>query len=146
MTKKHWFFALTIVLILFMLPWLGGYFSCLPSPIKNGDWDKHLEQIHILDDQLKMLAEKIKSNTSSLECEDSSECRVIGLGPKLCEGYNSFLIYSTTGSDEEFLLELVKRFNVISEERNKISFTAERCGVSPAAPYCIRGSCQVITK
>ena len=103
------------------------------------DYNTHMSDIKA---RLKILGNEIEITRGTSDCKSDQECRVIGLGTKVCGKFTDFLIYSTSVSDESKLLELAREFNRIHEGLMDQSFLVRKCGVKPAYIRCVSGTCK----
>lgn len=115
------------------------------SPFDKSEWDKHDQDISERSVRMRKIADQIKGAQGLGNCKTSDHCRVVGLGAKLCGGFNNFLIYSIEDTKEVPLRALVNEFNQEAEEMNRTSLNIGRCGVGAGAVSCIEGRCQVPT-
>lgn len=105
------------------------------------NWKAHDSELTKLEEKLQTLADEIRSEHGSGACGSSDECRVLGLGAKVCGGYNDFLIYSVTDVEEQTLLATVREFNNTAEKLNNLSLKVPKCGAPPAPIDCVRKRC-----
>ncbi len=130
------------VIILFVLI-AGGYWVYQktdkgPPPMSWGERDA---EVASLQSEMKKLAEKIESLQGASKCRQDLDCRVVGLGPRECEGYKDFLIYSVLDSDEEPMLAAVKQFNERAEKVSDFSLQVQSCGMKPSPIHCRKSKC-----
>ena len=104
-------------------------------------WGEHKQKLEFLDDRMKKLLKAMQGPHGLGKCRNDDECKVVGLGPKTCEGYNNFLIYSTHDADEPTLLELVREFNQSAEEFNTLSLAPPPCGEKAKQIACVNQDC-----
>jgi hypothetical protein len=119
---------------------LVAFAACDRGELKR-DWDKRDSRVKQLDADLRELAAKIKEVAGKPECEKSSDCRLIGLGAKVCENYRDFLVYSAPQAQEDKLLPYVAEFNQLAQEQYNLSLSVSNCGKPMAKVACIDGGC-----
>jgi hypothetical protein len=138
------------------LRWIGGSLglvmlmglatSCQKQPgtPEGEDWEGRDRRLKELDTGMATLAKKIKAGVGRPECQESADCRLVGLGAKICDGYRDFLIYSTRTTEETKVLPLVKEFNRLAEEQHQLSFSVPNCGKPVGRIQCVEGGCQPV--
>jgi len=105
-------------------------------------WSKREENFNKFNQAQKKLAEDIKQYAGNGECEDSSQCKVIGLGEKVCNETSHYFYYSTVTVDESKFNLAVALFNQNQEKYYKDSFITKNCGHPPKSPVCRDNFCQ----
>lgn len=110
------------------------------GPVRN-DWKEHAAKTAALDAESRLLAQKIKSRQGKRKCKTDGDCRIVGLGPKVCDGYSNFLVYSTLDTDEDALLSTVETFNSKLGEFLALSFKVPSCGKKLRDATCSREVC-----
>lgn len=122
---------------------LVGSAACDRGELKR-EWDQRDAHVKKLDQALRDAAQKVKKEAGKPECKRSSECRLVGLGAKVCDYYKDFLVYSTSQADESKLLPLVAEFNRLAEEQYNLSLSVSTCGKPMARVACIDGGCMPV--
>lgn len=113
--------------------------NSLPSVPSVNDFEGKLKE---LDANLKRTTGEIEELQGNSECEFDSDCHVMGLGAKTCGGFLNFLIYSSRDVvDETKLREAVRRYNDLSDEKNRLSYKVLSCGQTPSQIRCIEKRC-----
>ena len=105
------------------------------------DWKERGVILGKLDAELTRLADGIQSAQGESRCESDGQCRIIGLGAKVCELYKDFLVYSIKGVNEPVLLGLVDDFNAAHLKRLNLGYSANQCGVQPPGVRCVGQRC-----
>lgn len=59
------------------------------------------------------------SKLIGLDCENSSQCKIIGVGVSACGGFSSYSVYSEKSTDIDRLKESVNQFNQIMRAQNR---------------------------
>ncbi len=77
-------------------------------------------------DELELL---INTEIGNAEASDLAECRSLAFGSKPCGGPWSYLVYSSTDSDESHLLNLVQRYNDVELDLNNFENRGSDCSV-----------------
>ena len=106
-------------------------------------WGIREKEMSALEVRLTKVAEQLKSIPSEGRCDETSDCRVVGLGTKTCEGYRDFLVYSVKDTDESRLLAKVREFNEINKKLSDMEMSVPKCGGEPKKPECINQHCVV---
>lgn len=115
--------------------------ACDRGDLKK-EWMQRERRVKELDQGMSRLAQQIKKEVGPPECARSSECRLVGLGAKVCDKYRDFLVYSTSHTDEGKLLPLVGEFNQLADEQYNLNLSVLTCGKPMAQVSCIDGGCQ----
>ena len=79
------------------------------------------------DDTLEDLEQLIIDEIGQASAADVSECRSIAFGSKPCGGPWSYLVYSTSESDEDRLIDLVGSYNDLEKQVNEAEGRASDC-------------------
>lgn len=92
--------------------------------------------------ELATLKSEIESLASSSVCNESTECKFIGLGSKPCGGPWSYLVYSTT-IDIENIKSLVETYNNKETAFNTKWGIASDCSIAipPTSIECKNNKC-----
>ena len=117
-----------------------GFFSDI-RPLEKARWEKHDAQIDELRGQLKELSTQIQNAQGQSRCEEDRQCRVVGLGSKICGEYRDYLIYSVVDANGPSLSVLIPQFNALHQKLNGLTLSANNCGIKPAPIRCIAGKC-----
>jgi len=80
-----------------------------------------------VDETLEELARLINEEVGQASADDFSQCRSLAFGSKPCGGPWSYLVYSTSESDEERLIDLVNNYNDLEEQVNEAEGRASDC-------------------
>ena len=135
-------FKLIVAVVILLTIGIGyGIYYRKQNAENTPSWNAHDQQVERLGLQLKNLANEIKSHQGQSRCKADDDCRVVGLGSRVCNGYQDFLIYSVTDADETILLQKVRAFNSTMSEINNLSINVPNCGESPAPIKCKNGQC-----
>ena len=108
------------------------------------DWDERTNEVKELKTALKKSADLMKIQAGRGHCEADNDCHSIGIGAKVCGGYNDFIIYSIRDAREEKLLENISDFNTKAERLNVISFKVQKCGEKPPTVHCLKNVCRTV--
>lgn len=123
---------------------LGYYFS--PPGMFIPSWEEHDQKLVQLEKELSIYAMQIQESAGQGMCRDSYQCKIVGLGAKTCDHYTSYLLYSVADVYEAHILDLVGKFNSLSEEMAKNSLKVGSCGTPPKVAQCVDSKCVVIDK
>jgi len=104
-------------------------------------WEQRRERLLGIEETQQELANKIREFAGDGSCESSSECKVIGLGAKICGEYRNYFYYSKKTVDEIKFFDAIGSFNQNEENLNKESFKAQKCGVKAEEAVCFYGRC-----
>lgn len=140
--QKLLFFAAGCVLVVgAVLSYLyyQNHLSTEPVP----SWGKHVENVGELKQIMEGAAKKIVKAMGDGKCGSDSDCKVAGMGAKLCGSHEKYLIYSAgaEGYDEEEMKRLLAEYNGAAERLNKISFKVLSCGVAAPKVRCSQKYC-----
>lgn len=80
-----------------------------------------------VDETLEELANLIDEEVGQATAAEFSECKSLPFGSKPCGGPWSYIVYSTSESDEERLIDLVNSYNDLEEEINEAEGRASDC-------------------
>lgn len=109
---------------------------------QEAEWRAREEAVGKITAQLEDLGHAIQSAQGDALCEKDHECRVVGLGAKVCGEFKDALIYSVRDAKEQKLLSLVKDFNTAHEKLTEISLAANTCGKKLPQVQCLDGHCR----
>lgn len=115
-----------------------------PTPDKTPTWKEHDDKLKNYDSQLKEISAEIVALQGKVECESAAQCRVVGLGSKVCGHFKDYLVYSVkdvNGKSEEALLVKVKHFNTVFSQMIEQMINVPPCGRAVAPIACIKGRC-----
>ena len=129
------------VIIAFLIAAVYFGFSSNHQPVKQADWEKHDDKMKDLDERLQALAKKIQALQGDSTCVQDDQCRVVGIGTKVCGEFKDFVVYSTITVDEPALLDAIQDFNKAHEALSNLSLQAENCGHKPAKILCTQKHC-----
>ena len=131
--------------ILFVLGGMGLAYvwSLTQDEGAHPDWEERSLEVKELKASLTSIADYVKTLSGRGACEADNDCHVLGIGAKICGGYNDFLVYSIRDSREEKLLESVKEFNTKAERLNVVSFKVQKCGGKPPPAHCLKNICRL---
>ena len=80
------------------------------------------------------------------DCSNSGQCEVIAFGSKPCGGPWEYLVYSSSGTDVELLIEKDNTYNQFQNEYNMKNGIGSDCAfVMPPEVSCADGKCQIIS-
>lgn len=139
---KYWI-ILGISLILFVV--ITTYYLNKAREKDRQDWAEHDQKMAILDQNLRNLANHIKS-VAMLDCKVESDCKTIGLGSKSCGYFQDYLVYSSRSTDELNLIATVEDFNSKAKELSNLSLSITKCGRPSRPARCIASKCTVIER
>ena len=125
--------AARLLLLLSSFSLLGN--SCSNEEVTQ-EWQQRERRVKDLDTGLTRLAQTIKKEVGAPTCRESAECRLVGLGAKVCGGYHDFLVYSVKTTQEQTLLPLIAEFNKLAEEQQNFSFQVAKCGQAMGQVQC----------
>ena len=108
------------------------------------DWEERSKEVKDLKTSLKATADRLKTLSGKGLCEADNDCHAIGIGAKICGGYNDFLVYSIRDAREEKLLEVIADFNTKAERLNVVSFRVQKCGTKPPPVQCLKNICRMV--
>ena len=110
---------------------------------RSPGWEVRNEAGQALRTQQEKLSKEIKTLAGENYCRVDADCQIAGMGAKLCDGFNQFLIYSVYGSydGKRKLVSTVKRFNTIASKLNDISFKVKKCGIKAPPVRCVQKRC-----
>lgn len=105
-------------------------FYSFPSQASDSDMEGLIEQL-----------------AGDRRCEQTSDCRVIGVGSKECGGPRRYLIYSLPAPAENELKAKVAALNELDRELHEELGTVSDCTVvEPPIVACVDGYCVEDTK
>jgi hypothetical protein len=107
----------------------------------RAEWRDHEAILGQLNSKLQELANQIQSFQGASKCDGDSQCRIVGLGTRVCGDYKDFLIYSTKDSYEPNLLKLIAEFNKSHEKIVGMTLSVNSCGRKPASIRCVEQRC-----
>jgi len=85
--------------------------------------------------------EKIKAMTD-LDCDNSSQCKSIGIGHSPCGGYARYLVYSAKTTEIKKLKSLANQYSLEQQQKNKKTGMVGICvHISPPKTYCSANQC-----
>ncbi len=80
------------------------------------------------------------------DCSNSGQCEVIAFGSKPCGGPWEYLVYSSSDTDRELLIEKVNTYNQLQNEYNMKNGIGSDCAfVMPPEVTCTDGQCQILS-
>ncbi len=94
-----------------------------------------------LNTEMQEMAGQIKASQGHSRCNQSSDCKVVGLGTQVCKGYKNFVIYSNLDADEGTLLYAVKKFNAAATKLAALSLESSGCGDAASEIVCFKNRC-----
>ena len=88
----------------------------------------------------------VKAVIGDAACDQSTQCRVIGVGAKACGGPSGHLAWSLKNTDQKALFAAVQVQAEAQKEENKVSGMRSNCAIAvdPGA-VCTAGRCQLAT-
>ena len=105
-------------------------------------WEERKLKTDELELKLKATSEQMGQYAGLGSCRSDSECRVTGLGAKVCGEYRDYFIYSITEANEPRLLPLIEEFNRYATELQNLNLSVPNCGKKPSSIRCINGACK----
>ena len=95
--------------------------------------------------ELNNLKSEIEDLANTSVCNETSECKSIGLGSKPCGGPWSYLIYSTS-IDTEQLAQMVANYNQLEAEFNTRWGMVSDCAIvnPPLSVNCENNTCVAV--
>ncbi|PCI71637.1 MAG: hypothetical protein COB38_05275 [Gammaproteobacteria bacterium] len=94
------------------------------------------------------LKNKLKaiSRLIGLNCDTSSQCKIIGVGVSPCGGFSSYSVYSEKSTDVNQLKENVSQFNQIMRVKNTKNKLVGICRhIEPPKIQCQQGHCSTLS-
>lgn len=70
-------------------------------------------------ERLRELRTMIMKEIGTPTADEASQCKLIAFGAKPCGGPTSYLVYSTTKSNEAKLKQMVAEFNQLAQQSNQ---------------------------
>ena len=119
---------------------LFSFAACDRQELKK-EWANRDQRVKELDVGMSRLAQQIKKDVGPPECTKDSDCRLVGLGAKVCDKYRDFLVYSVAHTEEYKLLPLVNEFNKLAAEQYDLNLSVLTCGKPMAKVMCVDGGC-----
>lgn len=107
----------------------------------RAEWKNREAAIDRLDSRLQYLADQIRASQGESRCKRDDQCRVVGLGAKVCGYFKDFLIYSTQDVEESSLLFRVDEFNRSHEKLIDMTLAVNQCGKKAAIIHCVKQRC-----
>lgn len=87
---------------------------------------------------------RIRALAGSATCTESGQCRTLPVGAMACGGPESYLPYSTAGTDEKALRALGDQYKAERQAANKAGGMMSICRHLPdPGAVCVSGSCQL---
>lgn len=108
----------------------------------SAQWEKRKARLESLDTRLRALADQIQAVQGESRCERDDQCRIRGIGAKVCGLYKDFIVYSLKDANEPKLLSLLSDFNRLHEKVVDLNLSANQCGENPSPIQCIAGTCE----
>ncbi len=105
------------------------------------DWKSRDALISGIETELHMITGQMQAVQGESICKTDDQCKVVGIGSKVCGEYKDFIIYSTKDADEQKLLKLILEFNQVHEKLTSMSLSANQCGTKPAIAHCLNQHC-----
>ncbi len=134
----------SIIIVFAFIALYAWYISTHKVPDTNR-WPERDAKLSRLDDEMKSLSEEIKFYQGHSECTQDSQCRVVGIGAKVCDKYRDFIVYSTQDAQETILLEKISKFNEKANVYTELSMTSNSCGKSSSKIECIKNRCEPVS-
>jgi hypothetical protein len=73
-------------------------------------------------------------------------CKSIGLGAKACGGPKSYLIYSTSSTNEPVLVQKVEEYNTLNKKWNEVTNAVSDCLlITPPNLDCSQNQCAIVS-
>ena len=87
---------------------------------------------------------RIRALAGGATCTESGQCRTLPVGAVPCGGPESYLPYSTAGTDEKALRALGEQYKAERQAANKAGGMMSICRHLPdPGAVCVSGSCQL---
>lgn len=87
---------------------------------------------------------RIRALAGGATCTESAQCRTLPVGAMPCGGPESYLPYSTSGTDEKALRALGEQYKAERQAANKAGGMMSICRHLPdPGAVCVSGSCQL---
>ena len=102
---------------------------------------EHDRLVEHLKQSAKSLGQQVRDFAGNARCSETVECRVMGLGPKICDGYSDFIFYSIRDAQKDSLLRAVDKFNATMSQLNDLSPIVQNCGKPDPEVRCVQGRC-----
>jgi hypothetical protein len=132
--------ALNLVFAIFFVSLLPACMDWFKGGVKK-EWEAREGRMAEIDARMKELAAEIKEVAGPATCKTSSDCRMVGLGAKVCNGYHNVLIYSMLSTQEEKLLPLIADFNRLARELHDKQLSVPSCGKPVGTVECHHDEC-----
>jgi hypothetical protein len=84
------------------------------------------------------LQARVQQLIGDAACDNSHQCRTVGIGAKACGGPESWLAWSTKVTDAQALDEAVRALAQARVEENRRSGMASDCAMRPEPPVVCR--------
>lgn len=143
MTKKRILIALILLAgAIAVGVWIN---NSVQNPVQKEPpeaWNSRSAQMEALDSKLQALANDIQAYQGTGRCESNEQCKVVGLGPKLCDRHMSSVLYSLLDADEAPLLQKIREFNETSQQFHALSYKTKNCGTPLPATLCVGKKCK----
>lgn len=103
--------------------------------------DGPLAQLQLDTRQLQLRLERLTENK---ECQQDSQCKVIGVGARPCGGPDQYLLYSTLHTDEKMLSYTNDRYQKLKKQQNEKLGLMSTCQMlMPPVSACIENKCAI---
>lgn len=90
------------------------------------------------------LARQIQALIGQAPCDDTRQCRAVGIGVKSCGGPASYLAWSNKHTPAQELDALVERHKQASQREDRQQGRVSNCAIVPApGAQCVKGTCQL---
>ena len=111
--------------------------DCTEGATLSGDADVDRQVLEQLEAEILQLVDR--------ECSNGKKCRTIGFGAKPCGGPWSYLIYSSSSTDEDLLIEKVCAYNAYQDAMNQHYGYFSDCAVEEVPQLqCSGGKCAFV--
>ena len=105
------------------------------------DWQEHVGEVKALKARMESLLLRMSKAVGEGKCAVDNDCRILGVGAKLCGKFDKYLLYSTAEADESEVRGLVTEYNAYAEQLNKISYKVLGCGIEAKPVRCLQRRC-----
>lgn len=129
------------IIVLFTVIALYAWYASKQKDYDPNNWTEREQKLKKLDQEMKSISDEIKMYQGHSECVSDSQCRVVGIGEKVCDKYKDFIIYSTQDAQESVLLSKIDKFNEKANQFSKLNLSSNSCGKDPKNVVCIKNIC-----
>lgn len=78
------------------------------------------------------ILKEIRSLAGIARASHPAQCKIVGIGPKPCGGFERHMIYSTEHAQENEMLQAVQEYNALRKQHHEQSGMVSDCQYQPA--------------